>query len=78
VWGKAKKLFGPTVMTFVLDGKPFETTRLLVKPLLNDAPGKAFALVQGRVENDPDPEYAETYTYTSQFFVDTAGTGACT
>jgi hypothetical protein len=47
VWGKAKKLFGPTVMTFVLDGKPFETTRLLVKPLLNDAPGKAFALVQG-------------------------------
>jgi hypothetical protein len=24
--GEAKKLFAPTVMTFVLDGKPFETT----------------------------------------------------
>ena len=30
--GEAKKLFAPTVMTFVLDGKPFETTRLPVKP----------------------------------------------
>jgi hypothetical protein len=77
----------------VLDGKPFETTRLPVKPLLNDDPGKAFALVQGRavgpgelaagshtfsvtVENDPDPEFAETYTDTSKFFVDPAGTGA--
>jgi hypothetical protein len=30
------------------------------------------------VENDPDPEFAETYTDTSQFFVDPAGTGACT
>ena len=32
--GEAKNLFAPTVMTFVLDGKPFETTRLPVKPLL--------------------------------------------
>ena len=93
--GEAAKLFAPTVMTFVLDGKPFETTRLPVKPLLNDDPGRAFALVQGRavgpgelaagshtlsvtVENDPDPEFAETYTDTSQFFFDPAGTGRCT
>jgi hypothetical protein len=93
--GEAKKLFAPTVMTFVLDGKPFETTRLPVKPLLNDDPGKWFGLVQGRVvgpdelaagshtlsvtvENDPDPEFAETYTMTRQFFIDAAGTGVCT
>jgi hypothetical protein len=82
-------------MTFVLDGKPFETTRLPVKPLLNDDPGKWFVLVEGQVvgpdqlaagrhtlsvtvENDPDPEFAETYTLTRQFFIDAAGTGACT
>jgi hypothetical protein len=93
--GEAKKLFAPTVMTFVLDGQPFETTRLPVKPLLNDDPGKWFGLVQGRVvgpdelaagshtlsvtvENDPDPEFAETYTMTRQFFIDAAGTGVCT
>ena len=93
--GEAKKLFAPTVMTFVLDGKPFETTRLPVRPLLRDPPVKVFVLVQGRVvgsdelavgshtlsvtvENDPDPEFSETYTYTSQFFFDAAGTGACT
>jgi hypothetical protein len=93
--GEAKKLFAPTVMTFVLDGKPFETTRLPVKPLLSDEPGKWFGLVQGRVvgpddlavgshtlsvtvENDPDPESAETYTDTRQFFIDAAGTGVCT
>jgi hypothetical protein len=44
--GEAKKLFAPTVMTFVLDGKPFETTRLPVNPLLqriacsSDMPGR--------------------------------------
>jgi hypothetical protein len=36
--GEAKKLFAPTVMTFVLDGKPFETTRLPVNPLLKRPP----------------------------------------
>ena len=97
--GEAKKLFAPTVMTFVLDGQPFETTRLPVKPLLNDDPGKWFGLVQGRVmgpdelapgshtlsvtvENDPDPEFAETYTLPDtpprRFFIDAAGTGVCT
>jgi hypothetical protein len=93
--GEAKKLFAPTVMTFVLDDKPFETTRLPVKPLLTDAPEKVFVLVQGRVvgpeelasgshtlsvtvENDPDPEFAETYTLSRQFFIDAAGTGVCT
>src|SRR4029450_5927258 len=30
------------------------------------------------VENDPDPEFAETYTMTRQFFIDAAGTGGCT
>jgi hypothetical protein len=91
--GEAKKLFAPTVMTFVLDGKPFETTRLPVKPLLRDPPEKVFVLVQGRVvgpddlavgshtltvtvENDPtDPN---VQVFTRQFFIDAAGTGACT
>ena len=93
--GEAKKLFAPTVMTFVLDGEPFETTRLPVRPLLRDPPEKVFVLSQGRavgpdelavgshtlsvtVENDPDPEFAETYTLTRQFFIDAAGTGVCT
>jgi hypothetical protein len=93
--GEAAELFAPTVMTFVMDGKPFETTRLPVKPLLNDDPGRAFGLVQGRavgpgelaagshtfsvtVENDPDPKFSKTYTYTSKFVFDAAGTGACT
>ena len=93
--GEAKKLFAPTVMTFVLDGQPFETTRLPVKPVHSKDPGKWFGLVQGRVvgpdelaagshtlsvtvENDPDPESAETYTDTRQFFIDAAGTGVCT
>jgi hypothetical protein len=91
--GEAKKLFAPTAMTFVLDGKPFETTRLPVKPLLRDPPEKVFVLVQGRVvgpddlavgshtltvtvENDPtDPN---VQVFTRQFFIDAAGTGACT
>ena len=91
--GEAKKLFAPTVMTFELDGKPFETTRLPVKPLLRDPPEKVFVLVQGRVvgpddlavgshtltvtvENDPvDPN---VQVFTRQFFIDAAGTGACT
>ena len=93
--GEAKKLFAPTVMAFVLDGEPFETTRLPVRPLLRDPPEKVFVLSQGRVvgpdelavgshtlsvtvENDPDPEFAETYTLTRQFFTDAAGTGVCT
>ena len=93
--GEAKKLFAPTVMTFVLDGQPFETTRLPVKPVHSKDPGKWFGLVHGRVvgpdelaagshtlsvtvENDPDPEFAETYTDTRQFFIDAAGTGVCT
>jgi hypothetical protein len=92
--GEAAELFVPTVMTFVMDGKPFETTRLPVKPLLNDSPN-AFALVQGRavgpgelaagshtfsvtVENDPDPKFSKTYTMTSKFVFDAPGTGACT
>jgi hypothetical protein len=90
--GDAKKLFAPTVMTFVLDGVPFETTRLPVKPIALDPPAKAFVLVQGRVvapdelgagshtltvtvENDP--AVPEVQVFTSQFFIDAAGTGAC-
>jgi hypothetical protein len=89
--GAAKKLFDPLVMTFVLDGAPLETTREPVKAFLGETP-KGFVLVQGRlvapgelaagshtltvtVENDPaDPG---VQVYTSQFFIDTAGTGAC-
>jgi hypothetical protein len=92
-FGEAAKLFAPTVMTFVLDGKPFKTTRLPVKPLLNDSPGKAFVLVQGRavgpdelaagshtfsVTVENDPVEPETYVNTSQFFFDAPGTGLCT
>jgi hypothetical protein len=90
--GEAKALFAPTVMTFVLDGNPFETTRLPVKPILIDPHEKVFVLVQGRVvgpdelaagshtltvtvENDP---VEGSFAFTSQFFVDEAGTGACT
>jgi hypothetical protein len=90
--GEAKARFDPTVMTFALDGAPLETTRQPVKPFLKDSPAKGYALVQGRVvvpgelaagshtvtvtiENDPvDPE---VQVYTSQFFIDAAGTGAC-
>lgn len=90
--GEAKKLYAPTTMTFVLDGEPFETTRLPVKPFLKEPDAKAFVLVQGRVvapgepapgghtltvtvENDPVvPGIQE---FTSQFFIDPAGTGAC-
>jgi hypothetical protein len=90
--GEAKKLFAPTVMTFVLDGKPFETTRLPVKPLLRDPPAKVFILVQGRVVGpdelapgshtlsvtvENDPVPPETHTDTRQFFIDAAGTGVC-
>ena len=90
--GEAKKLFAPTVMTFVLDGKPFETTRLPVRPLLRDPPEKVFVLSQGRVVGpdelavgshtlsvtvENDPTEPETYTDTRQFFVDAAGTGVC-
>jgi hypothetical protein len=91
--GEAKKLFAPTVMSFDLNGEPLETTRLPVKPFLKLAPAKAFILVQGRVvapgeppagshtltvtiENDPvDPE---VQVKTTRFFIDAAGTGACT
>jgi hypothetical protein len=45
--GEAAKLFAPTVMTFVLDGKPFETTRLPVKPLLNDGLEGRLSLCKG-------------------------------
>jgi hypothetical protein len=91
--GEAKKLFAPTVMTFVLDGKPFETTRLPVKPLLRDPPEKVFILVQGRVVGpdelapgshtlsvtlENDPVEPETYVRTREFFIDAAGTGVCT
>jgi hypothetical protein len=89
---EAKALFAPTTMTFELDGQPFQTKRQPVKPFLIPS-GKAFVLVQGRVvgpdelpagshtltvtvNNDPvDPGGA---VYTSQFFIDAAGTGACT
>jgi hypothetical protein len=91
--GEAKRLLDPIVMTFVLDGKPFETTRLPVKPLSNDSAGKAFVLVQGRavgpdelkagshtfsVTVENDPVEPETYVFTSEFFFDAAGTGVCT
>jgi hypothetical protein len=91
--GEAKKLFAPTVMTFVLDGKPFETTRLPVRPLLRDPPEKVFVLSQGRVVGpdelavgshtltvtvENDPTEPEAYDLTRQFFVDAAGTGVCT
>jgi hypothetical protein len=90
--GEAKKLFAPTVMTFALDGAPLEATRLPVEPFLGDPDAKAYVLVQGRVvgpdelaagshtltvtvENDP---VEGAFVFTSQFFVDAAGTGACT
>jgi hypothetical protein len=90
--GQAKALFDPTVMTFALDGAPLETTRQPVKPFLGDSPAKGYALVQGRVvapgelaagshtlavtiENDP--VVPGVNVYTSQFFIDAAGTGAC-
>jgi hypothetical protein len=90
--GQAKALFAPTTMAFVLDGKALETTRQPVKPLLGDFPGKAYVLVQGRlvapgelaagshtltvtIENDPVVPGAQVFT--SQFFIDAAGTGAC-
>jgi hypothetical protein len=91
--GEAKALFAPTVMTFVLDGKPFETTRLPVKPVLVEPHGNLFVLVQGRVVGpdelaagshtltatvENDPAVPGTQVFTSQFFVDAAGTGACT
>jgi hypothetical protein len=91
-FGEAAKLFAPTVMTFVLDGKPFETTRLPVKPLLRDPPEKVFILVQGRVVGpdelaagshtltvtvENDPVEPETYVRTREFFIDAAGTGSC-
>ena len=88
--GEAKALLDPVVMTFVLDGAPFETTRQPVKPFLKDSPAKEYTLVQGRVvapgelaagshtlsvaiENLPDV----SGVYTSQFFIDAAGTGTC-
>jgi hypothetical protein len=91
--GEAKKLFAPTVMSFVLDGEPLETTRLPVKPFLKLAPAKASILVQGRVvaPGEPpagshaltvtienDPVVPEVQVNTTQFFIDAAGTGACT
>jgi hypothetical protein len=91
--GKAKKLFAPTVMSFALDGEPLETTRLPVKPFLKLAPAKAFILVQGRVvaPGEPpagshtltvtienDPVVPEVQVKTTRFFIDEAGTGACT
>jgi len=89
--GEAKKLFDPVVMTFVLDGKPLDTTREPVKAFLGESP-KGFVLAQGRVvapgelaagshtltvtiENDPAAPGVEVYT--SQFFIDAAGTGTC-
>jgi hypothetical protein len=90
--GQAKALFEPTVMTFVLDGAPLETTRQPVKPFLRDAPLKGYALVQGRVVApselavgihnltvtiENDPLNPEVQMPTSQFFIDAAGTGAC-
>jgi hypothetical protein len=90
--GEAKKLFAPTVMTFVLDGEPLETTRLPVKPFLKLKPTKAYVLVQGRVvaPGEPpagghtltvtvenDPVDPDVQVFTRQFFIDAAGTGAC-
>jgi hypothetical protein len=89
---EANAAFAPTTMEFELDGQPFQTKRQPVKPLLGPS-GNAFVLVEGEVvkpsklsagshtltvtvKNDPiDP--AET-VYTSQFFIDAAGTGVCT
>jgi hypothetical protein len=90
---EAEKLFAPTVMTFVLDGKPFKTIRLPVKPLLRDPPEKVFALVQGRVVGpdelavgshtltvtvEHDPTHPKVQVFKRKFFIDAAGTGACT
>ncbi len=91
--GEAKKLFAPTVMTFVLDGAPFEITRLAVRPLLGDFPGRAFILVQGRVVAPGEPAVGshtltvtvendpvvpdEVQVLTREFFIDAAGTGSC-
>jgi hypothetical protein len=90
--GQAKKLFAPTVMTFVLDGAPLETSRLPVKPFLKEKPAKAYALVQGRViaPGEPaagshtltvtvenDPIVPEVQVFAGQFFIDAAGAGAC-
>ena len=91
--GEAKKLFAPTVMTFVLDGKPFETTCLPVKPFLRDSHEKVFVLVQGRavgpdelavgshtltVTVEHDPTHPKVQVFKRKFFIDAAGTGACT
>ena len=91
--GEAKKLFAPTVMTFVLDGAPFETTRLAVRPFLDDFPGRGFILVQGRVVAPGEPAVGshtltvtvendpvvpdEVQVFTREFFIDAAGTGSC-
>jgi hypothetical protein len=91
--GQAKALFEPTVMTFALDGAPLETTRQPVKPFLGDSPAKGYALVQGlvvapgelaagshtlTVTTENDPVVPGIQVYTSQFFIDATGTGACT
>jgi hypothetical protein len=91
--GEAEKLFAPTAMTFVLDGKPFEATRLPVKPLLRDPPEKVFVLVQGRVVGpdelavgshtltitvEHDPTHPKVQVFKRKFFIDAAGSGACT
>jgi hypothetical protein len=89
---EAKARFAPTTMTFELDGQPLQTQRQPVKPFLIPS-AKAFVLVQGRVVG-PDELLAGSHTltvtvnndpiapgeavYTSQFFIDAAGTGACT
>jgi hypothetical protein len=90
--GKAKALLDPVVMTFVLDGAPLATTRQPVKPRLEDSPPKEYVLVQGRVVSpgelaagshtlavtvENDPVTPGVNVYTSQFFIDAAGMGAC-
>ena len=90
--GEAEKLFAPTVMTFVLDGEPFETTRLPVRPLLRDPPVKVFVLSQGRVVGpdelavgshtltvtvEHDPTDPKVQVFKRKFFIDAAGTGVC-
>jgi hypothetical protein len=88
---EAKKLLDPLVMTFELDGASLNTTRQPIRPFLGESP-KGFVLAQGRVvapgelavgshtltvtvENDPIVPGVQVFT--SQFFIDAAGTGTC-
>jgi hypothetical protein len=90
---EARMFFDPTVMTFVLDGSPLETTRTPIKAFLNQnfVEKKGYSFAQGRlmapgeltvgshvqVVTVNDPSLPEVEVLTNQFFIDAAGTGTC-